>query len=55
MKKEGLAFFTDVEWTVTGLVIFFALFVMIMTFQYLIFRKDDVKKFEQLPFEGDLP
>ena len=55
MKKEGLAFFTDVHWTLVGLVIFFALFVLLIVLQQIQYKKDDVRRIEKLPFEGETP
>ncbi|MEZ0391773.1 MAG: cbb3-type cytochrome c oxidase subunit 3 [Pseudobdellovibrionaceae bacterium] len=53
MKKEGLAFFTDLHWTQIGLLIFFVSFIVLLILQQMIYKKEDVKALEQLPFEGD--
>ena len=55
MKKEGLLFFTDVHWTLVGLIIFFSLFVVMLFLQIRQYKKEEIKRIENLPFEGEAP
>ncbi len=53
MKSLGLKFFTDIHWTLIGLIIFVTCYVVLMALQQRQFKKDDIKRIEQLPFEGE--
>ena len=53
MKQEGLAFFTDIQWPMVGLVIFVTAFMVLIVLQYMQYQKDTVKRIENLPFEGE--
>ncbi len=53
MKQEGLSFFTDTYLTVIALVIFFAFFGFVVIRAYIL-KKDEIKKFENMPLQDDL-
>lgn len=53
MKSTGLAFFTDIHWTLIGLLIFFGLFLVILFLQLRAYPKTKINEIENLPFEGD--
>jgi hypothetical protein len=51
--KEGLAYFTDVHWTLIGLLIFVSSFVVLLVLQQKQYKKEVIKEIENLPFEGE--
>lgn len=53
MKSLGLKFFTDTHWTLIGLIIFFVSFFVLLFLHMKTYRKETLKRVEQLPFEGD--
>ena len=53
MKSVGLEYFTDTYLTTLGLLIFFGLFIVILAMQIKNFHSEKIKRFENLPFEGE--
>ncbi len=53
MKSIGLAFFTDVHWTLLGLLLFFSSFFILLILQFRFFSKEQNDRLSQLPLEGD--
>jgi hypothetical protein len=53
MNKEGLSFFTDTHWTVVGLLIFFALFVILTYMQVRGYDSGKIETVSRLPMEKD--
>lgn len=53
MKQEGLSFFTDTYLTIIALLIFFAFFGFVLI-RAIIFKKEEIKKFENMPLQNDL-
>lgn len=51
--KEGRAYFTDIQWPMIGLVIFFLVFAVMVFFQQKQYQPKDLKRIESLPFEGE--
>ena len=51
--KEGLKYFTDTHLTVIGLFIFFSFFVGVIWWTSLKANKEQYKKLEQIPLEGE--
>lgn len=53
MKSAGLAFFTDVHWTLLGLLLFFSAFFILLIIHFKIYPKENAERMAQLPFDGD--
>lgn len=53
MKSVGLAFFTDIHWTLIGLLLFFSTFFILLVLQFRFFSKEQNDQLARLPFEGD--
>ncbi len=53
MKSLGLAFFSDINWTLLALILFFSSFFIILLMNVGAFSKEKANRVSQLPFEGD--
>ncbi len=53
MKSVGLAFFTDIHWTLIGLLLFFSSFFILLIIHFKIYPKEDADRMAQIPFDGD--
>lgn len=53
MKQIGLSFFTDINWSLTGFLIFLLLFVAILALMTKFYTEDRAKEFSEIPFKGD--
>jgi len=53
MNREGMAFFTDINWPLAGLVIFFTLFIVLMVMLVRQYDKSKVEMMEKMPLGGD--
>lgn len=54
MKQEGLAYFTDIHYSIIGLIIFIVFFVGVVLWAYRGTAKEHYKKMANLPLkEGD--
>lgn len=53
MKSDGLAFFTDIHWTLIGLILFFSAFFILLIIHFKIYPKENADKMAQMPFDGE--
>lgn len=53
MKSLGLAFFSDVNLTVVGLVLFLSVFLVHVFFQYFVKSDEQIDFESKIPFNGD--
>lgn len=53
MKSLGLSFFTDIHWTLIGLIIFFASFLVLIGLHFYNLRGGNENRMMNMPLEGD--
>ena len=53
MKSMGLAFYSDISWTLFALILFFSSFFIILILSAGSNSKEKANRAAQLPFEGD--
>ncbi len=51
--KEGMSYFTDIQWPLAGLILFIGCFVALVLLQQKFYRNEDIAVFERMPLEGD--
>lgn len=53
MKSLGLAFYSDISWTLLALILFFSSFFIVLILNVGSVPKEKANRIAQLPFEGD--
>lgn len=53
MKSLGLQFFTDINLSLVGLIIFFTIFVVMIVLHSMQYKLIEAQELSQLPLEGE--